>query len=64
MQNSTLDKMIYSVRDIIKHLNETVTLSAGDLIMTGTPEGVGPVEKGDTITGRVEGLPILTVRYI
>lgn len=64
VQNSTLDKMIYSVRDIIKHLNEMVTLSAGDLIMTGTPEGVGPVEKGDTITGRVEGLPILTVRYI
>ena len=64
MQSSTLDKMIYSVSDIIKHLNESVTLAAGDLIMTGTPEGVGPVKKGDIITGEVTGLPTITIQYI
>lgn len=64
MQNSSLDKMIYTVSDILKHLGETVTLKAGDLIMTGTPEGVGPVQKGDTITGSVSGLPNVTVHYI
>ena len=63
MQNSSLDKMIYSVENIIDHLGNTVTLSAGDIIMTGTPEGVGPVIKGDTITGSVEGLPSVTVQF-
>jgi len=63
MQNSSLDKMIYSVENIIHHLGQAVTLAAGDLIMTGTPEGVGPVAKGDTITGSVEGLPSVTVQF-
>ncbi|NNC38755.1 MAG: fumarylacetoacetate hydrolase family protein [Hyphomonadaceae bacterium] len=64
MQSSSLDKMIYSVPDIIGHLNKTVSLRGGDLIMTGTPEGVGPVNKGDTITGSIQGLPEITVQYI
>lgn len=64
MQSSTLDKMIYPVSDIINHLNQTITLAAGDLIMTGTPEGVGPVRIGEAITGSVTGLPTITVRYI
>ena len=63
MQNSSLDKMIYSVENIIDHLGKTVTLAAGDIIMTGTPEGVGPVIKGDTITGSVKGLPSVTVQF-
>ncbi|RZV36679.1 MAG: FAA hydrolase family protein, partial [Acidimicrobiales bacterium] len=62
--SSSLDKMIYSVPDIIGHLNKTVSLTGGDLIMTGTPEGVGPVNKGDTITGSIQGLPEITVQYI
>jgi len=64
MQNSTLEKMIYSVNDIIFHLSQSVSLAAGDLIMTGTPEGVGPVSKGDTITGSVSGLASVTVHYV
>ena len=64
MQSSTLDKMIYPVSEIIKHLGNSVSLAAGDLIMTGTPEGVGPVVKGETIIGSVSGLPSITVQYI
>lgn len=64
MQSSSLDKMIWSVEEIIDHLNQTVTLSAGDLIYTGTPDGVGPVLAGETIRGEIDGLPPITVSYI
>lgn len=63
MQNSSLDNMIWSVGDIITALGKTVTLSAGDLIYTGTPEGVGAVVAGDTIIGTIAGLPSITVSY-
>ncbi len=63
MQNSSLDKMIWSVEDIIAHLSASVTLCAGDLIMTGTPEGVGPVVATDHLIGEIEGLPSIEVRY-
>jgi fumarylpyruvate hydrolase len=63
-QNSTLDKMIYSVDEIISHLNASVTLEAGDLIFTGTPEGVGPVKAGETLLGEIDGLPTIEISYI
>lgn len=63
MQNSSLDKMIWSVDDIIAHLSASITLCAGDLIMTGTPEGVGPVVATDHVIGEIEGLPSIEVRY-
>lgn len=63
-QCSTLNKMIWSVEEIIEHLNNTVTLAAGDLIYTGTPDGVGPVVAGETLVGRIDGLPELNVRYV
>jgi len=62
-QNSTLDHMIYSVAEIISHLNQSVTLAAGDLIYTGTPEGVGPVIAGETLKGEIDGLPSVDVSY-
>ena len=64
MQSSTLDKMIWSVDDIITSLGASVTLAAGDLIFTGTPEGVGPVVAGDKIVGEVCGLPLIEVSFI
>ena len=63
-QNSTLDKMIWSVDEIIAALGASVTLAAGDLIFTGTPEGVGPVVAGDRIVGEVVGLPIIEVSFV
>ncbi len=62
-QSSTLDKMIWSVEEIIAHLNKTVPLAAGDLIYTGTPEGVGPVVAGETLVGTIDGLPEIKVTY-
>jgi fumarylpyruvate hydrolase len=49
-QKSESNKMIWSVNEIIYLLSQTVPLVAGDLIYTGTPSGVGKIEKGDTIT--------------
>ncbi|HHL43364.1 MAG TPA: FAA hydrolase family protein [Hellea balneolensis] len=64
VQRSTLDQMIWSVEDILAHLAQTVTLTAGDLIFSGTPEGVGPVIKGDHLAARIDGLCGLDVEYV
>ena len=55
-QSSDVNKLIWNVREIIADLSLFYHLKAGDLIYTGTPEGVGPVVVGDNITGRVEGV--------
>jgi fumarylpyruvate hydrolase len=55
-QSSNLDKLIWNVREIIADLSLFYHLQPGDLIYTGTPEGVGAVVSGDQITGRVEGV--------
>jgi fumarylpyruvate hydrolase len=60
-QDSTLDKMIWSVPEIIAKLSQQVTLAAGDLIFTGTPEGVGPVVAGDRLHASITGLTDLDV---
>ena len=64
VQNSILDKMIWSVAEIIDRLAADMDLAAGDLIFTGTPEGVGPVIAGDELEGGIEGLAPIRVRYI
>jgi fumarylpyruvate hydrolase len=55
-QASTLDKLIWNVREIIADLSLFYHLQPGDLIYTGTPEGVGAVLAGDRIDGRIEGV--------
>ena len=55
-QDSTLDQMIWDVPNIIAYLSTLVTLAPGDLVMTGTPAGVGPIEKGQTCVVEIEGL--------
>ena len=55
-QSSDVDKLIWNIREIIADLSQFYHLQPGDLIYTGTPEGVGAVVSGDRITGRVEGL--------
>jgi len=55
-QSSDVNKLIWNVREIIADLSLFYHLQPGDLIYTGTPEGVGPVVTGDKITGRVAGL--------
>jgi fumarylpyruvate hydrolase len=55
-QSSDVDKLIWAIREIIADLSQFYHLQPGDLIYTGTPEGVGAVVAGDRITGRVEGV--------
>lgn len=60
-QDANLSELIWSVRDTIAILSRSMALAPGDLIMTGTPAGVGAVVPGDVITGGIEGLtPIET----
>ena len=56
VQTSDLSKLIWSVAEVIANLSELVELAPGDLIMTGTPEGVAAVSKGDVLEGFVEGV--------
>ncbi len=61
VQNACLSDMIHSVPEIICDLSKYYTLQPGDIIMTGTPAGVGAVNVGDTLDARVEGLKNLVV---
>jgi fumarylpyruvate hydrolase len=60
-QQADLSDMIWNVRDIIAFCSQSVTLKAGDLIMTGTPAGVGAVTAGDVLEGGVENIGELKV---
>jgi fumarylpyruvate hydrolase len=52
------------VPETIAHLSKYFELFPGDLIFTGTPEGVGPVVRGDVLTGAVEGVGELSIRIV
>ncbi len=60
-QAGDLSDMIWSTAELISRLSHFVTLSAGDLLFTGTPAGVGAVTQGDDLVGSVEGLVPLSV---
>ncbi len=64
VQHAALSDMIWGVDEIIAHLKSDMDLQAGDLIYTGTPAGVGPVRIGDELSGGVEGLERITVRFV
>ncbi len=63
-QSSDLSMLIWSVAETIAYLSKLVRLEAGDLIFTGTPEGVAAVQRGDLLEGRVAGVPGLSVRIV
>ena len=62
-QKGDLSEMIWNVPETISYLSRLITLKAGDLIMSGTPAGVGPVKAGDKLEGHVDGIGDLTVTY-
>ncbi len=62
-QKGDLSEMIWNVPEMISYLSRLITLRAGDLIMSGTPAGVGPVQAGDKLEGHVDGVGDLTVTY-
>ncbi|HEY0876836.1 MAG TPA: fumarylacetoacetate hydrolase family protein, partial [Zeimonas sp.] len=61
-QQSDLSNLIWNVGEIVEHLSNAWTLAPGDLIMTGTPEGVAAVVPGDRLKGSVDGLATIEVR--
>ncbi|MCX7174618.1 MAG: fumarylacetoacetate hydrolase family protein [Proteobacteria bacterium] len=63
-QNSDIAKLIWSVPEIISNLSEYFMLAPGDLIFTGTPEGVGKVQKGDVLVGGIAGLGELSIEFV
>ena len=55
-QNADLAQLVWSVPSLIANLSQYYHLRSGDLILTGTPEGVGPVKAGDKLEGMIEGV--------
>lgn len=63
-QKSELDKLIWSVPEVIAYLSGLFELQPGDLIFTGTPAGVGAVKKGNAIRGGVDGVDVLETKVV
>jgi fumarylpyruvate hydrolase len=61
-QRSTISKLIWNIAETIEQLSAAWTLQPGDLIFTGTPEGVGAVVRGDTLVGGIDGLQNIVVQ--
>ncbi len=60
-QSSELSQMIWRVPEVIAELSRYMTLAPGDLIFTGTPENVGPVQRGDRLHAHIDGLSDLRI---
>ena len=64
VQEGNSRDMLFSPDRLISYLSQFVTLTAGDLIYTGTPAGVGPIQRGNNLTGFLEGKPTLSLHVI
>lgn len=60
-QRSNVNQLIWNIAETIEHISQAWHLQPGDLIMTGTPEGVGAVKAGDVLEGGITGLGLLRV---
>ena len=63
-QEGDLNQLIWKIPDMISYLSDLFTLHSGDIILTGTPSGVGPVHKGDKMHGHVAGVGDLRVNVV
>lgn len=63
-QDGNTSSMIFPVADVIAYASCMMTLEAGDLLVTGTPEGVGPLVGGDTIDIEIENIGVLTCSVV
>jgi len=63
-QDANLAEMIWSVAEIIAELSTLYELQPGDLVFTGTPAGVGPVQRGDSIVAGIDGLDTLRTTIV
>ncbi|WP_139491327.1 fumarylacetoacetate hydrolase family protein [Brevibacillus dissolubilis] len=63
-QDSNTNQMVFKIPQIIEHITSVMTLLPGDVILTGTPSGVGPLQPGDEISVTIEGIGTLTSRVV
>ncbi len=63
-QEGDLGQMIWKVPEMIAYLSEYFALAPGDVILSGTPSGVGPVARGETMVAEIEGVGSLEVRVV
>jgi fumarylpyruvate hydrolase len=63
-QQGNLDQLIWKIPEMIAYLSELFTLHSGDIILTGTPSGVGPVQRGDQLHGHVDGVGDIKVNVV
>ncbi|MFO8050569.1 MAG: fumarylacetoacetate hydrolase family protein [Thermoplasmatota archaeon] len=61
-QDSSTDLLLFTVEEMVSELSNVMTLKEGDLIMTGTPAGVGPLHDGDMIEAGIEGMESMVFR--
>lgn len=59
-QSSSTRNLIFSVHTLVSYISQVMTLLPGDIILTGTPGGIGPMQRGDTIEIAIEGIGTLT----
>ena len=60
MQDSSTDQLVFGAVELVKYLSAILTLNPGDVIATGTPEGVGPIVDGESVSITIEGIGTLT----
>ena len=63
-QDAVVSDMIWNVAEIIAQASRLWRLAPGDLIFTGTPEGVGPIARGDRVEGAVDGVGALSFKVL
>ncbi len=63
-QTGDLNQLIWKVPEMISYLSGLFRLAPGDIIMSGTPAGVGPVKRGDVLKGHIDGVGDLEVRVV
>ncbi|HET7505881.1 MAG TPA: fumarylacetoacetate hydrolase family protein, partial [Kofleriaceae bacterium] len=63
-QRSDLSQLIWKIPEVISYVSTLFTLAPGDLIYTGTPAGVGTVQRGDVLEGGVDGVGTVQIKVV
>ena len=63
-QDADLAELIWNVPEVIATISRSMKLAPGDIIMTGTPAGVGPIKRGDHVTGGIDGMGEINISVV